>query len=119
LNAGSIVALVSWQGNDLLLPGDAEAEVLEEYDLPSVEVLVVGHHGSRAAVSSDLLETLGLRAAVISVGKNNSYGHPDPATISLLGDAVGTVLRTDLSGWVSFAVHHDGMSVTTEKGVGF
>jgi competence protein ComEC len=118
LNAGSVVALASWGESDVLLPGDAEADTLELYDLPAAEVLVVSHHGSRGAVSPALLERLGLQAAIISVGEDNSFGHPDPATMSLLQGSVGVVLRTDLSGWVSFVVHDGQMSVTTERRAG-
>jgi competence protein ComEC len=59
-----------------------------------------------------------LQAAIISVGEDNSFGHPDPATMSLLQGSVGVVLRTDLSGWVSFVVHDGQMSVTTERRAG-
>jgi competence protein ComEC len=89
LNGASLVLVLSVGGLDVLLPGDAEADVLTGYHLASVELLVVPHHGSRGAVSSALLERLGVRAALISVGKDNSFGHPDPSTLSLLGRGVG------------------------------
>lgn len=118
MNATSIVALVSWGEKDFLLPGDAEADVLERYPLPAVEVLVVPHHGSKGAVSSRLLERLAPRVAAVSVGAENMFGHPDPATMALLRTSLGTVLRTDQSGWVSFVVTDTTMRVTAERRAG-
>jgi competence protein ComEC len=115
LNGSSLVSVASIGTLDVLLPGDAEAEVLQPYTLPTVEIIVVPHHGSRGAVSARLLERLGAQAACISVGKDNSFGHPDPATVSLLHDAVASVLRTDESGWVSFTVKNDRTVLTTER----
>ena len=100
---------------DFLVPGDAEAEVLETYDLPPVEVIVVPHHGSRGAVSGRLLDELRPKVAFISVGKDNSFGHPYTGTVSVLAQVAGTVLRTDTAGWVSCRVNGDTMAITTER----
>ena len=81
LNGASLVAVVSAGTVDMLLPGDAEASVLQRYDLPPTELLVVSHHGSRGAVTPELLARWGTQAALISVGKENSFGHPDPDTL--------------------------------------
>jgi competence protein ComEC len=115
LNGASVVAVVSAGGIDVLIPGDAEADVLAGYPLPPVEAIVVSHHGSRGAVSKALLERLGVRAAFISVGEGNSFGHPNPGTLSVLQEEVGTVVRTDTSGWVSCRVQGDRMVITTER----
>ncbi len=115
LNGASLVAIVSVGDIDVLIPGDAEADVLQRHDLPPTEVIVVSHHGSRGAVSGRLLEQWGTQAAFISVGEGNSFGHPDPGTVSLLADAVGTVLRTDTAGWVSCRVNADTIVITTER----
>ena len=115
LNAASLVVLVSVGAVDVLLPGDAEAAVLGGYRLPSAELLVVSHHGSRGAVSTDLLERLGVRAAIVSVGKDNSFGHPDPSTIGLLAQEVGAIVRTDTAGWVSCRLKGEQISITTER----
>jgi competence protein ComEC len=118
LNAASIVAVVSWGESDVLIPGDAEADVLERYPLPPVEALVVSHHGSKGAVSPRLLERLAPRVAAVSVGAGNSFGHPDPSTLDLLRSSLGMVLRTDESGWVSFLMTDTTMSVTAERRAG-
>jgi competence protein ComEC len=115
LNGGSVVALLDIGGARVLLPGDAEADTLEQYRLPALDVLVVGHHGSRDAVSSPLLDELHPGLAVISVGKDNTFGHPDPSTIALLRAAGETVARTDQSGWVSLRVTDGAIAVSMER----
>jgi competence protein ComEC len=80
-NTASIVARLSYGDTDFLLTGDAPATVegflVETYGngLQS-EVLKVGHHGSRTSTSEDFLMTVAPEYAVISAGKDNSYGHP-------------------------------------------
>jgi competence protein ComEC len=115
LNGDSLVTVLSVGSVDLLLPGDAEADTLARYSLPPSEVLVVPHHGSRGGVSLDLLKKWGTRIALISVGKGNSFGHPNPGTVSTLQQVAGTVLRTDTSGWVSCRVKGESIAITTER----
>jgi competence protein ComEC len=115
LNSASLVTLLSVGAIDVLLPGDAEAEVLADYDLPAAEVLVVPHHGSRGAVSAALLKKLDLRAALVSVGRDNSFGHPDASTVSLLAQNVAIVVRTDTAGWVSCRVTGEELAMTSER----
>lgn len=115
LNGASLVAVVSIGSVDVLIPGDAEAEVLRDYALPPCDVVVVPHHGSRGAVADALLTRLGARVAVISVGEGNYFGHPHAETLSAAQRAVGTVLRTDQAGWVSCKVNGDEMLITTER----
>ena len=115
LNGGSVVALLDIGGARVLLPGDAEADTLVQYRLPALDVLVVGHHGSRDAVSGSLLDALHPGLAVISVGKDNTFGHPDPSTIALLRAAGETIVRTDESGWVSLKRTDGAMAVLTER----
>jgi len=115
LNGASLVAVVSVGSVDVLIPGDAEAEVLRHYALPPCDMIVVPHHGSRGAVTDPLLARLGARAAVISVGEGNYFGHPHAETLATAQQAVGTVLRTDQAGWVSCKVSTDEMAITTER----
>jgi competence protein ComEC len=115
LNGDSVVVVAEWQGYKFLLPGDAEAAVLQSYSLPAVDVLVVPHHGSRVAVSSELLERLQVRAAAISVGRQNTFGHPDPATVSCLKQRGLAILRTDQRGWICFDVSAGQLREVSEK----
>lgn len=115
LNGDSVVVVAEWQGYRFLLPGDAEAEVLQSYDLPAVDVVVVPHHGSRGAVSSELLKRLQVRAAAISVGRQNTFGHPDPETVSCLRQGGLAILRTDQRGWICFNVDAGQLREVSEK----
>jgi competence protein ComEC len=115
LNGASLVAVVSVGSVDFLIPGDAEADTLELRDLPPVEVVLVPHHGSRGAVSGPLLQELAVKVALISVGKDNSFGHPYPGTMSVLGQNVAKVLCTDEAGWVCCEVIGDTLAITTER----
>lgn len=114
LNASSLVAVASAGPIDMVLPGDAEAEVLARHGLPPAELLVVAHHGSRGAVTPQLLAEWGIQTALISVGRDNQFGHPDPATLSILEQTVGLVVRTDKAGWVSCSVHEGEMTISAE-----
>ncbi len=115
LNAGSLVALLCYGEAEFLLPGDAEAGVLEQFDLPPADVLVVPHHGSRGACSAGLLRELGLKAAAVSVGEHNSFGHPDATILALLEQEVGSLARTDRAGWVCYTSDGKELVLTTER----
>lgn len=89
---------------DVLVTGDMNAAVerrLVKYGaLPDIEMLVVGHHGSAASSSEELLMATWPELAVISVGYN-TYGHPAPETMERLGAAGCDIYRTDLHGTVT------------------
>ena len=92
---------------DLLLTGDmnreSEEALLAHADLPDLEVLVVGHHGSRTSCGEDFLDALTPEVGIISVGRN-SYGHPTNETLQRLVRRDMTVYRTDLQGDLSILV---------------
>ena len=115
LNGGSLVAVLDAGEAEVLLPGDAEADVLENYDLPPLDAIVVRHHGSRGAVSRPLLTALQAKAALISVGKKNTFGHPDRGTVDMLVAAGDTIVRTDECGWVSLRLKDAEMTISTER----
>ena len=77
----------------------------------------VGHHGSDESTSYAFLREVAPEFAVVSVGEENTYGHPTEATLSRLRDADVTVYRTDLQGDVIFEVNNDGILAlpTTSK----
>ena len=78
----------------------AEERLLERHDLPDLELLVAGHHGSRYSTGADLLSALTPELVVISVGEN-SYGHPDPSVLERIATAGAEVLRTDQNGTIT------------------
>jgi competence protein ComEC len=115
LNGGSLVALLDAGEAEVLLPGDAEADVLEDYELPPLDAIVVPHHGSRGAVSRSLLAAVQAKLALISVGKNNTFGHPERSTLAILAAARDTIVRTDECGWVSLLLNDAEMTISTER----
>ena len=76
---------------------NAEKDLLRQIDLPDLEVLAAGHHGSKSATSAELLDALTPETVCISVG-SNSYGHPAEEMLRRLGERECAVYRTDLHG---------------------
>ncbi|OHA26696.1 MAG: hypothetical protein A3C06_00060 [Candidatus Taylorbacteria bacterium RIFCSPHIGHO2_02_FULL_46_13] len=113
-NDGSIIAKLSYGGTCFMLMGDSTQGV-EEYLVhlfgPALhcQVLKVGHHGSRSATSAVFVKDMAPEYAVISDGKNNTYGHPHQETLDTLNNFGVKVLRTDLLGSVTFV--SDGKTV--------
>ena len=96
----------------MLLSADAEAEAVP-LDPGPLDVLKVAHHGSDDAGLAALLERTAPKLAVISVGDDNSYGHPTAATLSTLAGHGIRTLRTDEEGTVTIDVQGGEIAVTT------
>ena len=103
-NESGLFVLASAAGFDALITGDADAAVeamlVKYYDIPDVDVLVCGHHGSDRSTSADFLAAVRPEYAVISCGYN-AYGHPGEETLARLAAAGAAVYRTDLQGNVT------------------
>jgi competence protein ComEC len=101
-NASSVVLLVSRNGSRVLLTGDAESEVLQRLAaqgaLGDLDAIKVGHHGSRSAVSPQVMAAARPEVALVSVGAGNRFGHPAPSTLQCLAGAGCAILRTDEDG---------------------
>ena len=106
LNNSSLVLLLTYGRTKWLLAGDAETEVEQDLLARGVDinaqVLKVAHHGSSGATSQEFLAAVGPQVAVISVGKNNDFGHPHERTLNRLERAGVQILRTDQAGTISF-----------------
>ena len=111
-NARALVLLVRWHRFSLLLTADAEAEAVP-IDPGPVDVLKVAHHGSEDAGLGALLDRTDPRLAVISVGDDNPYGHPAPATLATLAVHGASTLRTDRDGTVTLEVGRRARISTT------
>ena len=87
---------------DTLITGDLgqeeELKLLAAHDLPELEILIVGHHGSAGSTSPWLLARLHPQAAILSVGEKNPYGHPSAEVLDRLAQAGCAILRTDRLG---------------------
>ena len=105
-NELGLSVLASAGEGDFLITGDmdraTEKKLIERYDLPDIEVLAAGHHGSKDSTSAELLRALTPELAVISVG-SNSYGHPAEDTLRRLARAGCAIYRTDRHGNVYFS----------------
>jgi competence protein ComEC len=113
-NDASVVVLVRTGAVRFLLVGDAEraqeAWLLDHVSSLRADVLKVGHHGSRTSSATEFLDAVAPRAAVISVGAGNMYGHPSPEVLGALAERGTEVLRTDLMGTV--VLRTDGATIT-------
>ncbi len=118
LNENSVVIRLRAGAFDAVLGGDAGflAEERLAASMGGVDLLKVGHHGSRTATGRDWLARLHPSAAVISVGTNR-YGHPSPEAIARLEEAKVAVWRTDRDGTVTVRVDSSSMRITSRRGV--
>ncbi|MEW2075485.1 ComEC/Rec2 family competence protein [Streptomyces sp. NPDC013433] len=113
-NDASVAMLVRTAGLRLLLLGDLEPPAQRALArspaagrLAGVDVLKVAHHGS-AYQDPDLIRRAAPRLALISTGKDNTYGHPAPNTVAALRAGGATVLRTDRDGALAVTVGENG-----------
>jgi len=123
-NEESLVFVMDMLNRRFLFPGDAGQEterslIAGPMSLPDgrrVDVLKVGHHGSRTATSAAWLAYWQPVSAVISAGKNNIYGHPSGETLARLKTADVRVFRTDLDGEIRMKVTRRGLTIDRKIG---
>ncbi|OGH71243.1 MAG: hypothetical protein A2921_01830 [Candidatus Magasanikbacteria bacterium RIFCSPLOWO2_01_FULL_43_20b] len=115
-NNASIVFRLDYAGSSVLFTGDMENE-LEQYlinkkrEQLKSDILKVGHHGSAGASGKLFLEAIKPEYAVISVGADNSYGHPSLRVLRRLERAGAKGLRTDEMGDISFQISNEAVSL--------
>lgn len=101
-NTDSLVTYTNLNNKNILLMGDAdktnEISIINKYQLPPIDVLKVGHHGSKYSTSNELIDQVIPKISLISVAKKNLYNHPDLATINMLKDS--NVLMTSQNGMI-------------------
>ena len=105
-NDSSIISCIDIDGYKMILTGDAsknvEPQIIKECNMKNIDILKVGHHGSKTSTSKEFVDKLKPKNAVISVGKNNRYGHPNKETLENLK---GTeIYRTDEKGGLMFKI---------------
>ena len=112
-NANSVVILLDYNNTEILLTGDPEEETEQFLVIKAVDIdiLKVGHHGSRYASSDMFLDAFKPEVGIISVGANNRYGHPHQEALNRLAARNITVYRTDLNG--NIIATTDGISYAT------
>lgn len=112
-NSGSVVVRITYGENNFLLTGDLPKEnelalIRSEVALSS-RVLKVAHHGSRYSTSAEFLDKVNPVNAIISVGKDNSYGHPNPETLNILKEKNINIFRTDEEGDIVYNCKKDSI----------
>lgn len=105
-NESSMCVLFQSENCDILITGDrssaGERALMKKTQLPKLEILVAGHHGSHNATSFELLAATQPQAVVISVDANNPYGHPRQEMLDRVSRFGCEVYRTDLQGTIIF-----------------
>ena len=116
-NDASLVLGVEWGETKVLLMGDAGPAVqqllLDGGAVQRCTVLKVPHHGAANSLSDRFMEVVSPRAAIVSVGLENRFGHPSPDTLALLERV--DVYRTDLDGSVEIAIGPTGYRLNPER----
>ena len=120
-NNNSIVLHLAYGDIDFLFTGDTEQEaegammVLSSVRLPEVEILKVGHHGSRTASSPDFLGITSPEVAIYMAKVDNSYGHPHEETMLALSNINSDIYGTDVFGTIVITTDGVTYEIQTEK----
>ena len=114
-NDNSSVIYTELNNHKFLFMGDASVEVeedlIEKYNLEDIYVLKVGHHGSKTSSSKYFIDSINPKYSIISVGKNNRYGHPNDSVLDNLQDS--KIYRTDLDGSIMFKINNNKLEINT------
>lgn len=114
-NDNSTVLLFNIYDYKFLFMGDAsiktEEYLLNNYILPNVDILKVGHHGSYTSTSTDFINVIKPKYSVISVGENNMYKHPNKSVLDILDNT--KLFRTDADGTIEVKISKKGYKVKT------
>ena len=114
-NDNSSVIYTELNNYKFLFMGDASVEVeedlIEKYSLKNIDVLKVGHHGSKTSSGIEFINEINPKYSIISVGKNNRYGHPNDNVLENLESS--KIYRTDQDGSIMFKIKRSELSVDT------
>ena len=116
-NEDSLVFDLTINNIRLLFTGDAGIEsekyILNNYELSNYDILKVGHHGSRTSSSKEFIDKVNPVYALISVGKNNKFGHPNKEALNNLENS--KVYRTDQDGSIMLKIKNNKLKIETCK----
>ena len=114
-NDNSNVIYTELNGYKFMFMGDAgvekEKDILDKYNLSNIDVLKVGHHGSKTSSSKELINQINPRYSIISVGKYNRYGHPNKEVLDNLKES--KIYRTDKDGSIMFKIKNNRLKIET------
>ena len=111
-NDSSIITYLNINNKKILLMGDAslaiEKKLVTDYNIKNINLLEIGHHGSKTSSGKKFIDIVNPKKAVISSGKNNFYGHPHQEVIDLLLNNNIDVYRTDRQGSIKYTFRNSG-----------
>ena len=114
-NDNSNVVYFNYNNYKFLFMGDAgikrEKDILEKYNIEDINFLKVGHHGSKTSSSEEFINEINPKYSIISVGKNNRYGHPNKEVLENLKES--KIYRTDEDGSIMFRIKSDNLEIKT------
>ena len=114
-NDNSNVIYTELNGYKFMFMGDVGVEVeedlIEKYNLHDIDVLKVGHHGSKTSSGKEFIDEINPKYSIISVGKNNRYGHPNTEVLDNLESS--KIYRTDQNGSIMFKIDKDKLKIET------
>ena len=114
-NDNSNVIYMELNGYRFMFMGDAsnttEDEIMNKYNLSDIDVLKVGHRGSRTSSSKEFINEINPKYSVISVGKNNRYGNPNKEVLNNLENT--KIYRTDQDGSIMFKIKNNKLKIET------
>ena len=90
---------------------DKEKDILDKYNISDIDVLKVGHHGSKTSSDKKFIDEIKPKYSLISVGKNNRYGHPKEEVLNNLEQS--KIYRTDLNGSIEIKLNKNGYKIRT------
>ena len=114
-NDNSNVIYIELNNYKFMFMGDAgvdkEKDILERYNISNIDVLKVGHHGSKTSSSKRFINKINPKYSIISVGKNNRYGHPNKEVLNNLDHS--KIYRTDEDGSIMFKIKNNKLKIET------
>ena len=112
-NENSNVIYTKLNGYKFMFMGDAgvekEKDILEKYNVSKIDVLKIGHHGSKTSSDKNFIDEMNPKYSVISVGKNNRYGHPNKEVLNNLDNS--KIYRTDRDGGIMFKIKNNKLKL--------
>ncbi len=114
-NDNSNVIYAKLNDYKFMFMGDAgvekEKDILNKYNISVIDVLKIGHHGSKTSSSKEFITKIKPKYSIISVGKNNRYGHPNKEVLENLKDS--KIYRTDQDGSIMFKIKNNKLKIKT------
>ena len=114
-NDNSSVIYLNYNNYKFLFMGDAgvtrENDILKKYNITNIDFLKVGHHGSNTSSSKEFINSINPKYSLISIGKNNRYGHPKDSVLETLSNS--KIYRTDIDGSIEIKLNKNGYKIRT------